>query len=145
MLLFVFVLSEVEPGGRLHGHAAAHRPLAVERRDWDESPTAPQLPVALPQLGVGGRLVRGSDLWRGTQPDWGEKEHMASSFISSRLSIVLIRSSSPQGWEYSVDFPANFSPDKKWNSCVRRRRWIRYRRYVAQGSWAKVWRLPLYL
>ena len=28
----------------------------------------------------------------------------------------------PQGWEYAVDFPANFSPDKKWNSCVRRRR-----------------------
>ncbi|KAM9780644.1 tectonin beta-propeller repeat-containing protein 1 [Neosynchiropus ocellatus] len=42
------------------------------------------------------------------------------------------------GWEYAVDFPANFSPDKKWNSCVRRRRWIRYRRYVAQGSWAKI-------
>lgn len=42
------------------------------------------------------------------------------------------------GWEYAVDFPANFSPEKKWNSCVRRRRWIRYRRYTAQGSWAKV-------
>uniref|UniRef100_A0A3Q3VZQ2 Peroxin/Ferlin domain-containing protein n=1 Tax=Mola mola TaxID=94237 RepID=A0A3Q3VZQ2_MOLML len=42
------------------------------------------------------------------------------------------------GWEYAVDFPANFSPDKKWNSCVRRRRWIRYRRYIAQGTWAKV-------
>lgn len=41
-------------------------------------------------------------------------------------------------WEYAVDFPANFSPDKKWNSCVRRRRWIRYRRYVAPGSWAKI-------
>uniref|UniRef100_A0A3B4YU29 Tectonin beta-propeller repeat-containing protein 1 n=1 Tax=Seriola lalandi dorsalis TaxID=1841481 RepID=A0A3B4YU29_SERLL len=42
------------------------------------------------------------------------------------------------GWEYAVDFPASFSPDKKWNSCVRRRRWIRYRRYIAQGSWAKI-------
>lgn len=42
------------------------------------------------------------------------------------------------GWEYAVDFPANFSPDKKWNSCVRRRRWIRYRRYIAQCSWAKI-------
>lgn len=42
------------------------------------------------------------------------------------------------GWEYAVDFPANFSPDKKWNSCVRRRRWIRYRRYTAPGSWAKI-------
>nr|XP_061830301.1 tectonin beta-propeller repeat-containing protein 1-like isoform X3 [Nerophis lumbriciformis] len=52
------------------------------------------------------------------------------------------------GWEYAVDFPANFSPDKKWNSCVRRRRWIRYRRYIAQGSWAKIpmdhpWKAPL--
>ncbi|KAM9394301.1 tectonin beta-propeller repeat-containing protein 1 [Pholidichthys leucotaenia] len=42
------------------------------------------------------------------------------------------------GWEYAVDFPANFCPDKKWNSCVRRRRWIRYRRYIAQGTWAKI-------
>ncbi|KAM8844684.1 tectonin beta-propeller repeat-containing protein 1 isoform 1-T2 [Spinachia spinachia] len=42
------------------------------------------------------------------------------------------------GWEYAVDFPANFTPDKKWNSCVRRRRWIRYRRYTAQGTWAKI-------
>ncbi|XP_035472130.2 tectonin beta-propeller repeat-containing protein 1 isoform X3 [Scophthalmus maximus] len=42
------------------------------------------------------------------------------------------------GWEYAVDFPANFSPDKKWNSCVRRRRWIRYRRYIAQGTWEKI-------
>ncbi|XP_061604739.1 tectonin beta-propeller repeat-containing protein 1 [Phyllopteryx taeniolatus] len=42
------------------------------------------------------------------------------------------------GWDYAVDFPANFSPDKKWNSCVRRRRWIRYRRYTAQGTWAKI-------
>ncbi|XP_030592180.1 tectonin beta-propeller repeat-containing protein 1 [Archocentrus centrarchus] len=42
------------------------------------------------------------------------------------------------GWEYAVDFPANFFPDKKWNSCVRRRRWIRYRRYIAQGTWAKI-------
>uniref|UniRef100_H3D323 Tectonin beta-propeller repeat-containing protein 1 n=1 Tax=Tetraodon nigroviridis TaxID=99883 RepID=H3D323_TETNG len=41
------------------------------------------------------------------------------------------------GWEYAVDFPANFSPEKKWNSCVRRR-WIRYRRYTAQGTWAKI-------
>lgn len=47
-----------------------------------------------------------------------------------------------QGWEYAVDFPANFSPEKKWNSCVRRRRWIRYRRYTAQGTWAKVCQSP---
>nr|XP_002661342.3 tectonin beta-propeller repeat-containing protein 1 [Danio rerio] len=42
------------------------------------------------------------------------------------------------GWEYAVDFPATFTKEKKWNSCVRRRRWLRYRRYKALGSWAKV-------
>ncbi|XP_051989161.1 tectonin beta-propeller repeat-containing protein 1-like [Xyrauchen texanus] len=42
------------------------------------------------------------------------------------------------GWEYAVDFPATFTKEKKWNSCVRRRRWLRYRRYKAMGSWAKV-------
>ncbi|XP_012681012.2 tectonin beta-propeller repeat-containing protein 1 isoform X2 [Clupea harengus] len=42
------------------------------------------------------------------------------------------------GWEYAVDFPASFSKDKKWNSCVRRRRWLRNRRYKALGLWSKI-------
>uniref|UniRef100_A0A9J8AJG4 Tectonin beta-propeller repeat containing 1 n=1 Tax=Cyprinus carpio carpio TaxID=630221 RepID=A0A9J8AJG4_CYPCA len=49
-------------------------------------------------------------------------------------------SSETVGWEYAVDFPTTFTKEKKWNSCVRRRRWLRYRRYKALGSWAK---LPL--
>uniref|UniRef100_A0A8C2JFV8 Tectonin beta-propeller repeat containing 1b n=1 Tax=Cyprinus carpio TaxID=7962 RepID=A0A8C2JFV8_CYPCA len=49
-------------------------------------------------------------------------------------------SSETGGWEYAVDFPTTFTKEKKWNSCVRRRRWLRYRRYKALGSWAK---LPL--
>lgn len=69
----MFVFSEVEPSGWLYWHTAAHRPLAMERCDRNESPATPQLPAALPQLGVGGRLVCGSHLWRRTQPDWGEK------------------------------------------------------------------------
>lgn len=43
-----------------------------------------------------------------------------------------------QGWTYAIDFPATYTRDKKWNSCVRRRRWIRYRRYKSRDSWAKV-------
>lgn len=139
------VFAEVEPSGQLHRHAAAHRPLAVERRDRDESATAPQLRAALPQLGVGGGLVCGSELWRRTQPDRGKKhKHAVISLIYFfSLSyfnddVVMVSSHILQGWEYAVDFPANFSPDKKWNSCVRRRRWIRYRRYIAQGTWARV-------
>lgn len=43
-----------------------------------------------------------------------------------------------QGWTYAIDFPATYTRDKKWNSCVRRRRWIRYRRYRSRDAWAKV-------
>ncbi len=43
-----------------------------------------------------------------------------------------------QGWTYAIDFPATYTKDKKWNSCVRRRRWIRYRRFNAQDTWVKV-------
>uniref|UniRef100_A0A3Q3JWM7 Tectonin beta-propeller repeat-containing protein 1 n=1 Tax=Monopterus albus TaxID=43700 RepID=A0A3Q3JWM7_MONAL len=41
------------------------------------------------------------------------------------------------GWTYAMDFPATYTKDKKWNSCVRRRRWLRYRRYQAMDTWAK--------
>lgn len=43
-----------------------------------------------------------------------------------------------QGWTYAMDFPATYTRDKKWNSYVRRRRWIRYRRYKSCDTWAKV-------
>ncbi|XP_044034738.1 tectonin beta-propeller repeat-containing protein 1 isoform X2 [Siniperca chuatsi] len=42
------------------------------------------------------------------------------------------------GWTYAIDFPATYTKDKKWNSCVRRRRWFRYRRYKAMDTWAKI-------
>ncbi|XP_047465062.1 tectonin beta-propeller repeat-containing protein 1 [Mugil cephalus] len=42
------------------------------------------------------------------------------------------------GWNYAIDFPATYTKDKKWNSCVRRRRWLRYRRYKAMDTWAKI-------
>ncbi|XP_033840451.1 tectonin beta-propeller repeat-containing protein 1 [Periophthalmus magnuspinnatus] len=43
-----------------------------------------------------------------------------------------------EGWTYAIDFPANYTKDKKWNSCVRRRHWLRYRRYKAMDMWAKI-------
>lgn len=42
------------------------------------------------------------------------------------------------GWTYAVDFPATFYAKKQWKSCVRRRKWIRYRRYVAMNSWCAI-------
>uniref|UniRef100_A0A1A8RK56 Tectonin beta-propeller repeat-containing protein 1 n=2 Tax=Nothobranchius rachovii TaxID=451742 RepID=A0A1A8RK56_9TELE len=43
-----------------------------------------------------------------------------------------------EGWTYAMDFPATYTKDKKWNSCVRRRRWLRHRRYKAMDTWAKI-------
>ena len=42
------------------------------------------------------------------------------------------------GWTYAVDFPAEYYPKKGFTSCVRRRKWIRHRRYVANNSWSAV-------
>lgn len=42
------------------------------------------------------------------------------------------------GWTYAIDFPATFYAKKSWNSCVRRRKWFRYRRYAALSSWCAV-------
>eukprot|EP00095_Tigriopus_kingsejongensis_P005868 maker-scaffold38_size502422-snap-gene-2.18 protein:Tk05868 transcript:maker-scaffold38_size502422-snap-gene-2.18-mRNA-1 annotation:"tectonin beta-propeller repeat-containing protein" len=42
------------------------------------------------------------------------------------------------GWTYAMDFPSDFSPKKSFTSCVRRRKWVRFRRYVANNSWAAV-------
>ena len=43
-----------------------------------------------------------------------------------------------EGWTYAVDFPAAYSAHKRFTSCVRRRRWVRYRRYVAVSAWSAV-------
>ncbi|XP_066998371.2 tectonin beta-propeller repeat-containing protein isoform X2 [Anabrus simplex] len=61
--------------------------------------------------------------WEG---DW----HLETSLDGQQLDS--------DGWTYAVDFPANFHPKKQWKSCVRRRKWIRYRRYIAMNSWCAV-------
>ena len=35
----------------------------------------------------------------------------------------------PEGWTYAIDFPMKFGSERRWNSLVRRRRWLRYRRF----------------
>ncbi|XP_049867318.1 tectonin beta-propeller repeat-containing protein isoform X2 [Pectinophora gossypiella] len=42
------------------------------------------------------------------------------------------------GWTYAVDFPAQFGAVKQWKSCVRRRKWIRYRKFSALNSWCAI-------
>ncbi|XP_064122930.1 tectonin beta-propeller repeat-containing protein 1-like isoform X2 [Macrobrachium nipponense] len=43
-----------------------------------------------------------------------------------------------EAWTYAIDFPRSYTADKKWNSYVRRRKWVRYRRYVALDTWSAV-------
>lgn len=42
------------------------------------------------------------------------------------------------GWQYAVDFPAQYTPGIKFTSCVRRRRWVKYRKFIATNRWAQI-------
>ncbi|XP_044750245.1 tectonin beta-propeller repeat-containing protein [Coccinella septempunctata] len=42
------------------------------------------------------------------------------------------------GWTYAMDFPTQYHPKKQWTSCVRRRLWVRSRRYSAMNSWCAI-------
>lgn len=42
------------------------------------------------------------------------------------------------GWTYAVDFPRQYNAEKAWSHCVRRRKWIRWRRYSALNSWCAI-------
>lgn len=34
----------------------------------------------------------------------------------------------PEGWSYAIDFGLEYGAQRRWNTIVRRRKWIRYRR-----------------
>ncbi|XP_073983179.1 tectonin beta-propeller repeat-containing peroxin 23 isoform X1 [Rhodnius prolixus] len=42
------------------------------------------------------------------------------------------------GWTYAVDFPATYYSTQQWTSCVRRRKWVRSRKYCAMNSWCAI-------
>jgi len=43
-----------------------------------------------------------------------------------------------EGWTYSIDFPMEFTAERKWNSLVRRRKWMRHCRYLPISQWALI-------
>ena len=61
---------------------------------------------------------------------WDDEWHIDTLFNGVQLPIG--------GWTYAVDFPTEYHPKKGFTSCVRRRRWIRHRKYVATNSWSAV-------
>lgn len=42
------------------------------------------------------------------------------------------------GWIYAVDFPRQYHSKMAWSHCVRRKKWIRFRRYSALNSWCAI-------
>ncbi|XP_067143428.1 tectonin beta-propeller repeat-containing protein 1 isoform X2 [Centruroides vittatus] len=61
---------------------------------------------------------------------WEEDWYIEDSLDGQPLGI--------EGWTYSVDFPLHYGPSKKWNSMVRRRKWVRYRKFIAMDNWTLV-------
>ena len=61
---------------------------------------------------------------------WDDQWHIDTLFNGVQLEMG--------GWTYAVDFPAEYYPKKGFTSCVRRRKWIRHRRYVAVNSWSLI-------
>ena len=61
---------------------------------------------------------------------WDDDWHIDTLFNGVQLEM--------SGWTYAVDFPAEYHPKKGFTSCVRRRKWIRHRRYVANSSWCQI-------
>ena len=56
-------------------------------------------------------------------------------YVDTRLNTEKLEK---DGWSYAVDFPAEYGASKKFTSCVRRRKWIRYRKYIAIDTWSAV-------
>ncbi|KAH9513017.1 Tectonin beta-propeller repeat-containing protein 1 [Bulinus truncatus] len=69
------------------------------------------------------RLPSSNWEWEG---DWLIDENLHGEVISR------------EGWQYAVDFPREYFPEKHWNSFVRRRKWIRFRRFSSTNKWAKI-------
>ena len=61
---------------------------------------------------------------------WDDDWHIETLFNGNQLQMG--------GWTYAVDFPAEYHEKKGFTSCVRRRKWIRNRKYVAINSWSSV-------
>ena len=61
---------------------------------------------------------------------WESNWYLETTFNRQKLD--------DNGWTYAVDFPAEYHCKKSFTSCVRRRKWIRYRRYIALNTWSQI-------
>ena len=61
---------------------------------------------------------------------WESNWYLETSFNREKLD--------DHGWTYAVDFPAEYHSKKGFTSCVRRRKWIRYRKYIGMNTWSQI-------
>uniref|UniRef100_A0A0K2T4H6 Tectonin betapropeller repeatcontaining proteinlike [Megachile rotundata] n=1 Tax=Lepeophtheirus salmonis TaxID=72036 RepID=A0A0K2T4H6_LEPSM len=61
---------------------------------------------------------------------WESEWYLENTYNGTRLE--------DESWTYAVDFPSEYHPSKGFTSCVRRRKWCRYRKYVALQTWAPI-------
>lgn len=91
--------------------------LPTDRPHWSSEDGL----VGLPQE----KFVLPSNAW-----EWEEEWYVEDNLKGQPLE--------PEGWTYAIDFPAKYGPNKSWNSVVRRRKWIRYRRFCATNKWSSI-------
>ncbi|XP_071037435.1 tectonin beta-propeller repeat-containing protein 1 isoform X2 [Parasteatoda tepidariorum] len=91
--------------------------LPTDRPHWSSADGL----VSLPQEG----FHLPSKSW-----DWEEDWYIEDNLDGQPLE--------PEGWMYATDFPTKYGPNKTWNSLVRRRKWIRYRRFCATNKWSLI-------
>lgn len=93
----------------------SHHLLPTDRPRWssqDGLTARPKEKIKLPTLGWE---------WEG---DWSIEDNLEGQPLGH------------EGWMYAFDFPMTYGKDKKINSFVRRRKWVRYRRYTAVDKWS---------
>lgn len=101
------------------------RPWTALKGDSRTSSSCPHWP--------GSGTVSGASIPTLMAKPWTEKSDATIAFLKTTNHSLQL-----QGWTYAVDFPAEYSAKKTFTSCVRRRKWVRYRKYQAQDSWAAV-------
>uniref|UniRef100_A0A0A9YYT5 Tectonin beta-propeller repeat-containing protein n=1 Tax=Lygus hesperus TaxID=30085 RepID=A0A0A9YYT5_LYGHE len=101
----------------------------------------------LPMEGFSARLLP-TDRWQFSSEDGLTDRHLEKIRVPSMAwqwegewKIETVMNGEPldhDGWTYAVDFPSTYYTTKQWSSCVRRRKWVRIRRYCAMNSWCAV-------
>ncbi|XP_022235107.1 tectonin beta-propeller repeat-containing protein-like, partial [Limulus polyphemus] len=91
--------------------------LPTDRPPWSSKDGLKSLPKESFKLA--------SDSWQ-----WEGEWHVEENLDGQPLGT--------EGWTYAIDFPRQYYPEKRWNSLVRRKKWIRCRRYATVDKWVQV-------